>query len=88
MNYHIVRGVTVLNLKVQELQLSYSWNRMLYLETSILNLINKYNGLKVDFKITFVVHFNPAPYPKKGGKTEAKIHVQANKNFQSLLSLF
>ena len=31
-NYHTVRGVTGLNLKVQELQLSYSWNRMLYLE--------------------------------------------------------
>ena len=31
-NYYRIRGVTVLNLKVQELQLSYSWNRMLYLE--------------------------------------------------------
>ena len=31
-NYHTVRGVTVLILKVQELQLSYRWNRMLYLE--------------------------------------------------------
>ena len=29
----------------------------------------------------------PPPPPKKGEKTEAKIHVQANKNFQSLLSL-
>ena len=27
------------------------------------------------------------PPKKKGGKTEAKIHVQANKNFRSLLSL-
>ena len=37
-NYHTVRGVAVLNLNVQELQLSYSWNRMLYIEITPMNI--------------------------------------------------
>ena len=38
-NYPTVRGVAVLKLKtVQELQLSHSWNRMLYIEITLMNI--------------------------------------------------